>query len=83
VSGLKAEIVQKKKDPHRCGYCGGGYATDDCKDGTFCQVTRKNRHIVVRDFGNDWNTFLPYLSLLVRAFFARITRKDMPTTLNN
>lgn len=68
VSGLKAT-------PHEHYACDGA--------GLTCQVTRKNRHVVNRDFGNDWDTFLPYLSLLARAFIARITGKDMPTTLNN
>lgn len=81
VSGLKSEIVEKRRDPNRCGICGGGSYSDSCRDGTFCQVTRKNRHVELRDFGNNWDTFLPYLSLLARAAWARVTRGDMPTTL--
>lgn len=83
VSGLKSEIVQKERDPYRCGICGDGPETDDCKNGTFCQVTRPNRHIVLRDFGNDFSTFLPYLGLLARAAKARVFGGDMPTSLKN
>jgi hypothetical protein len=68
VSGLKAEPVSH-------------YACDG--EGLTCRITRKNRHIVERDLGNNWDTLGAFFSLLVRAFFARITRKDMPTTLNN
>lgn len=79
VSGLKTEIVQKKPDPSRCGVC-GGYG-DDCRDGTFCQVTRANRHIVLRDFGNDFKTFPAYLKLLAKAAKARVFGGYMPTSL--
>ena len=76
IAGVSSEIVQKKPDPAKCGYCGGGSATDDCRDGTFCQyqlgfATRAK----LVDFGNDWKTFLPYMKTLGRGALYRVGRK--------
>jgi hypothetical protein len=79
VSGQQTEIVQKVKDPRRCGAC--GYGGDDCKNGTFCDVTRGVYDTVTRDFGNDWDTFMPYVKLLGRAFIARLRGKSIPNSL--
>lgn len=55
-----------------------------CGDlGSACRVTRKNRHVVERDFGNDFDTLGAYLKLLARAAKARIFGGDMPTSIND